>query len=42
MGEPASAAASAEAPTLWPPDVTSLLIRKDPDAGEDCGLEEKG
>ena len=28
MREPASAAASAEAPTLWPPDVTSRLVRK--------------
>ena len=25
----------AEAPILWPPDVKSQLIRKDPDAGED-------
>ena len=25
----------AEAPILWPPDVKSRLIRKDPDAGED-------
>ena len=25
----------AEAPILWPPDVKSLFIRKDPDAGED-------
>ena len=24
-----------EAPILWPPDVKSLLIRKDPDAGKD-------
>ena len=27
--------AEAEAPILWPPDVKSLLIRKDPDAGKD-------
>ena len=27
--------ADAEAPTLWPPDVTSRLIGKDPDAGKD-------
>ena len=27
--------AEAEAPTLWPPDVTSRLIGKDPDAGKD-------
>ena len=32
----------AEAPTLWPPDVKSQLIGKDPDAGEDWGQEEKG
>ena len=32
----------AEAPILWPPDVKSWLIRKDPDAGKDWGLEEKG
>ena len=31
----------AKAPILWPPDVRSLLIRKDPDAGKDCGQEEK-
>ena len=24
-----------EAPVLWPPDVKSLLIGKDPDAGKD-------
>ena len=27
--------AEAEAAILWPPDVTSQLIRKDPDAGKD-------
>ena len=27
--------AEAEAPVLWPLDVKSLLIRKDPDAGKD-------
>ena len=27
---------------LWPPDVNSWLIRKDPDAGKDWGQEEKG
>ena len=27
--------AEAEAPILWPPDVKSQLIRKDPDAGKD-------
>ena len=25
----------ADAPILWPPDVKSQLIRKDPDAGKD-------
>ena len=25
----------AEVPILWPPDVKSQLIRKDPDAGKD-------
>ena len=30
------------APVLWPPDVKSWLIRKDPDAGEDWRQEEKG
>ena len=34
--------AEAEAPILWPPDVKSRLIRKDPDAGKDWRLEEKG
>ena len=32
----------AETPILWPPDVKSLLICKDPDAGKDWGQEEKG
>ena len=32
----------AETPILWPPDVKSWLIRKDPDAGKDWGQEEKG
>ena len=32
----------AEIPTLWPPDVKSWLIWKDPDAGKDWGQEEKG
>ena len=31
----------AEAPILWPPDVKSQPIGKDPDAGKDCGQEEK-
>ena len=30
------------APILWPPDVKSRLIRKDPNAGKDRGQEEKG
>ena len=31
----------AETPILWPPDVKSWLIGKDPDAGKDWGQEEK-
>ena len=34
--------AEAETPILWPPDVKSWLIRKDPDAGKDWRQEEKG
>ena len=34
--------AELETPILWPPDVKSLLIRKDTDAGEDWRQEEKG
>ena len=34
--------AEAEIPILWPPDVNSWLIWKDPDAGGDWGQEEKG
>ena len=34
--------AKGEAPTLWPCDVKSQLIGKDPDDGKDWGLEEKG
>ena len=33
--------AEAEAPILWPPDVKSWLIGKDPDAGKYWGQEEK-
>ena len=33
--------AEAEAPILWPPDVKSWLIAKNPDAGKDWGQEEK-
>ena len=32
----------ANAPILWPPDMKSLLVRKDPDAGEDWRQEVKG
>ena len=32
----------AETPILWPPDVKSWLIGKDPDAGKDWRREEKG
>ena len=32
----------AETPILWPPDVKSLLIYKDTDAGKDGRQEEKG
>ena len=32
----------AESPILWPADVKSWLIWKDPDAGRDWGQEEKG
>ena len=32
----------AGAPALWPPDMKSQLIRKDPDAGRDWRQEEKG
>ena len=32
----------AEAPIIWLPDVKSWLIRKDPDAGKDCGWEDRG
>ena len=32
----------AESPILWPPDVKSWLIWKDPDAGKDWGQEGKG
>ena len=34
--------AEAETPILWPPDVKSWLIGKDPDAGKDWGQEVKG
>ena len=32
----------AETPILWPPDMKSWLIWKDPDAEKDRGQEEKG
>ena len=34
--------AEVEAPILWPPDVKSQLIGKDPDAGKDWRQKEKG
>ena len=34
--------AEAETPILWPPDVKSWLIGKDPDAGQAWRQEEKG
>ena len=34
--------AEAEAPLLWPPDVNSWLIGKDPDLGKDWRQEEMG
>ena len=34
--------AEAETPILWPPHAKSWLIGKDPDAGKDWRLEEKG
>ena len=34
--------AEAETPILWPPDEKNWLIGKDPDAGKDLRLEEKG
>ena len=33
--------AEAETPILWPPDLKSCLLWKDPDAGKDWGQEEK-
>ena len=33
--------AEAETPILWPPDVKSWLIWKDPDAGKDWGQEKR-
>ena len=32
----------AATPTVWPPDMKSWLIWKDPDGGKDWGQEEKG
>ena len=34
--------ALAETPILWPPDAKNQLIGKDPAAGKDCRLDEKG
>ena len=33
--------AAAEAPILWPPDVKSQLVGKDPDAGKDWRQKEE-
>ena len=34
--------AEAEAPIIWPPDTSTQLIGKYPDAGKNGRLEEKG
>ena len=34
--------AKAETPIIWPPEVKSWLIGKDPDGGRDWGQEEEG
>ena len=34
--------AEAQAPKLWPPDVMSYFIRKDPNTGKGWRQEEKG
>ena len=34
--------AEVETPIFWPPDLKIWIIEKDPDAGKDGGLEEKG
>ena len=34
--------AEAEGPIVWPTDVKSRLVGKDPDSGKDWGQEEKG
>ena len=34
--------AESETPILWPPDAKNWLVWKDPDAGKDWRLEEKG
>ena len=34
--------AETDAPIVWPPDVKSWFIGKDPDVGKDWGQEEKG
>ena len=34
--------AEAETPVLWPPHAKSWVIGKEPDAGRDWGLKEKG
>ena len=42
FGVPCTARTGAETPILWPPDVKSWVIGKDPDAGKDWRQEEKG
>ena len=42
LKETSPGCSKAETPILWPPHVKSWLIGKDPDAGRDCGQEEKG
>ena len=37
-----SADTEAETPKLWPPDMKSWSVGKDPDAGKDWGQKEKG
>ena len=39
---PGCSEAEAETPILWPPNVKSWLVWKDPDAGKDWGQKEKG
>ena len=41
LWKPFTERADAKTPILWPPDVKSQLIGKDPGAGPDRGQEEK-